>query len=556
MLKKLLPLSLLLFSHVAPVRPVAPTIGFFLDTWTPKTFQAPSFAEIREPAVPAGAAQATITLDPDTTITRIPLSEFGHNADTWMGSMVDHPELITNLTNLQPHVLRWPAGSGSDDYFWNCAPGQIPADVPWMMPDASGKKKAVRFFLGRPTMHAYASLDDYYAMLARTGSQGLITVNYGYARYGTSANPVAAAAHLAADWVRYDHGRTHYWEIGNENYGNWEQGFRIDTAANKDGQPKFLSGDLYGRHFLVFADSMRRAAAQVGSTIYIGAIIHDVPAAFWEPHSTIHWNTDVMKAIHGQADYYVVHSYFTPYNQNTPAAEILEDAATVPGQMMDYVLQCLHESGAAVKPIVMDEWNMFAAGSRQQVSNVSGLFGVIVLGEALKSKYGLAARWDLLNGWAGGNDHGLFSAGDEPGVKRWSPRPSFYYLYYLQRMMGDRLIASRVSGDSSLRAYASAFSSGELGAALVNTATSPVAVNLDARHFKHGRRYYWYTLRGGDDNGEFSGKVFVNGQGPTGPAGGPSGYATIKANAAPIPAAAGIRVTVPARGAVFLVIGK
>ncbi|MEI9958909.1 MAG: hypothetical protein WDM90_21935 [Ferruginibacter sp.] len=38
-------------------------------------------------------------------------------------------------------------------------------------------------------------------MLSQTNSTGIITVNYGYARYGTSANPVAAAAHLAADWV-------------------------------------------------------------------------------------------------------------------------------------------------------------------------------------------------------------------------------------------------------------------------------------------------------------------------------------------------------------------
>jgi predicted ABC-type ATPase len=56
-------------------------------------------------------------------------------------------------------------------------------------------------------------------MLQQTGNEGMITVNYAYARYSTSANPVAAAAHLAADWVRYDNGRTRYREIGNENDG-------------------------------------------------------------------------------------------------------------------------------------------------------------------------------------------------------------------------------------------------------------------------------------------------------------------------------------------------
>ncbi len=219
---------------------------------------------------------------------------------------------------------------------------------------------------------------------------------------------------------------------------------------------------------------------------------------------------------------------------------------------MGYVRQCLRETGAALKPVVMDEWNMFAIGSRQQVSNISGLFAVIVLGEIIRNKYGLACRWDLLNSWAGGNDHGLFSAGDEPGVQRWSPRPSFYYLYYLQRCLGDRFVDTHLTGDTSIHAYASTFSSGELGAALVNTSAKAVTVILDIKHFVPGARYYWYSLQGGDDNGDFSGKVTVNGEGPSGPAGGPDNYAVIKANATPTKN--GIGVTVPAHGAVFLVV--
>ena len=84
-------------------------------------------------------------------------------------------------------------------------------------------------------------------------------------------------AHLAADWVRYDNGRTKLWEIGNENFGSWEWGYRIDPALNKDGQPEFVTGALYAQHFKVFADSMRKAAADVGSTIYIGAVVYDNP---------------------------------------------------------------------------------------------------------------------------------------------------------------------------------------------------------------------------------------------------------------------------------------
>jgi hypothetical protein len=45
------------------------------------------------------------------------------------------------------------------------------------------------------------SADNYYAMLQQTNNQGMITINYGYARYGTGPNPASTAAHLAADWV-------------------------------------------------------------------------------------------------------------------------------------------------------------------------------------------------------------------------------------------------------------------------------------------------------------------------------------------------------------------
>ncbi len=44
----------------------------------------------------------------------------------------------------------------------------------------------------------------------------------------------------------------------------------IDTALNKDGQPQIISGELYGKHFKVFADSMKAAAEEIGATIYIG----------------------------------------------------------------------------------------------------------------------------------------------------------------------------------------------------------------------------------------------------------------------------------------------
>lgn len=527
--------------------PVAPTMGFFLDDWQPKKFVVPQHQNIGAPAT----GEVAVTIDASNVITRIPTSVYGHNANTWMSAMITEPEFMRHVNALHPHVIRWPAGSGSDGYWWDRAPGDLPADVPRMMPDKSGKKKYTNFFWGRPTGGRSASLDAYYEMRRETGNEGLITVNYGYARYGTGPHPVETAAHYAADWVRYDHGRTLYWEVGNENYGDWELGYRIDTTQNKDGQPEFLTGQLYAKHFKVFADSMRHAAAEVGVKIYIGVVTAESGPMPWDTKTRKTWNQEMMKELGGSADYYVVHNYFTPYKKNSSATEVLHDAVTVPGLQMKYVLESLAAAGAAVKPIAMDEWNMFASGSMQQVSNTSGLFADIVIGETLKNKYGLACRWDMLNSWEGGNDHGLFSAGDEEGVAKWSPRPSFYYLYFLQKMQGDKLV-STVSGDSSIMAYGSTFSSGEVNVTLVNVSAVTRTVQLSGKGYNPGKRYYWYTLSHGKDSNEFSRQVFVNGNGPDAIAGGPADYAILPAWSAPT--TGGIAVTVPAYGAVCLTI--
>ncbi len=529
----------------------ANTIGFFLDDWQSKTFTAPQYEAAGIPTSVLG----TVTVDATSIITKIPLSEFGHNAVWWMGPVAGDPKFIDPITNLHPHIIRFPGGSSSDVYFWNALQGVTPPDAPVMITDENGIKKAPGYNYGKTDLNWQCNLDNYYTMLQQTNNKGIITINYGYARYGTGPDPVAAAAHLAADWVRYDNGRTQYWEIGNENYGSWEWGYRIDQSLNKDGQPTYITGALYAAHFKVFVDSMQKAATEIGKKIYIGAVTVEAPANEpWQTNTVKTWNTGMMTGVNNKADFFVVHNYFTPYDQNSNAAVILTSALTVPESMMKFVTQTLQANGTTVKPVVMDEWNMWAKDSKQQVSNTSGLFAVLVMGESLKNKYGMSARWDLLNGWSNGNDHGLFSSGDEPGISKWSPRPGFYYLYFLQKMLGDRLVNSTVTGNTNIRAYASTYSSGQVNVSLVNMSASPQNVEVKMKNFYSGNRFYWYSLEGSNDNGEFSRKVMVNGLGPATVAGGPTTYHTLKARSALT--TNGIKIPIPALGAVFLVVDK
>jgi alpha-L-arabinofuranosidase len=174
-------------------------------------------------------------------------------------------------------------------------------------------------------------------MLDSTGQTGMITVNYSYARYGLSDDPVAVAASYAAEWVKYDNGRTKYWEIGNENSGPWQAGYRINTETNKDGQPDTITGGLYGQHFVVFANAMRAAAAEIGHEIYIGAQLIQYDAEnTWNPPEK-RWNELYFNAAGDVADFYIVHSYYTPYNQDSPVEVILNSARTETKNMMDWM---------------------------------------------------------------------------------------------------------------------------------------------------------------------------------------------------------------------------
>lgn len=532
--------------------PLANSIGFFMDVWEQKEFKAPAFVEA---AVPS-AVTDTVIVDASTVISKISPRLFGDNSNLYQTQMVTEPALLEHISALHPGIIRYPGGNLSSIFFWNAPPDQPPADAPPMLTDATGNAIPAGYWYGENTAGWTLSLDNYYKMLQLTGNEGIITINYGYARYGTGDDPVAAAAHLAADWVRYDNGRTSYWEIGNESNGTWQAGYRIDMTHNKDGQPQTITGDLYGRHFKVFADSMHKAAAETGRTIYIGAQLLEHEPASWATPADKSWNSGVLKQAGNAADYFIVHSYFTPFNTNSNPPEILASAKTVTKAIYDHLAASITAAGAEMKPLALTEWNIFATGSMQMVSQVAGMHAVMVSGELMKNRFGLACRWDLANAWDNGNDHGLFSQGETAsGEMKWSPRPAFYYRYFFRKFLGDRSVpAFATDGNTNIHAYASTFSTGEVSLTLVNGTVTSKNIQVGFRNFNAGSRFYWYTITGGEGSTGFSRKAYVNGTGPSGIAGGPAGYATLKAYGASTEN--GVKVSLPPMSVVCLVVEK
>jgi len=491
--------------------PISAQDDYFLEDWTPKSIASPA----EYVSVERSSEQPTVNVVINFTapITKVSEYNFGNNANVYTTRMWDNLYLVQNLRNLNPHVIRYPGGNLSNEFFWDRAPGERPEDIP-----------ADQFvWYGKDQDSGTMSVDNYYKFLEVIGCTGIISINYGYARYGTSDNPVAEAAHLAAEWVRHDNGRTKFWEIGNENYGDWQAGYEIDPSLNQDGQPKIISGDLYGEHALIFADSMKSAATEIGHEIFIGFQAWEEESS-WDPVQA-DWNETMMPVVGEAPDFYIVHNYYTPYEENSDADQILATYQKA-GEFKKSVYEDLAEAGLSEKPIALTEYNIFATGSGQQVSHINGLHGALVLGNVIEEKYGLTARWDLANGWDNGDDHGMFSK-DEPDVAPFTPYPVFYHLTFFQRYFGDSMIWSHTT-DENIVAYASLFSTGQVGIALINKGQISQTVEFLFAGYTLGQRYYWYELKDENGDGSFSKKVFINGEGPSQVSGGPDNYNSIK----------------------------
>jgi hypothetical protein len=491
--------------------------GFFMDDFELKKASIPDYEDITPPLTnPA----VIITVNYNDTVAGVSKYIYGNNANVYMTQMITQPELINHIKLLSPNVLRYPGGNLSNLFFWNAKHKKLPENVPNPVYVGGEQKYIDNFWFGEDKRSMTLSVDNYYKMLEQTASTGIICVNYAYARYGTGPEPVRKAAKLAADWVRYDNGRTKFWEIGNENYGKWQSGYEIDLKTNSDGQPEIISGELYGKHFRIFADSMRAAAKETGADIKIGAVIAESPKEYYAPVENS-WNKGVLEQAGNEIDFFAIHSYFTPYNENSTAATILNSPEKETRKMLDHMKEISVQCNIPLKPVALTEWNIFATGSKQSCSFINGIHATLVLGELIKNKYGMGCRWDLVNRWANGNDHGMFSYGDEPDVPRWNPRPVYFYMYYFQKFFGDHMVSSFISGSNDVVVYASKFSSGEAGIVIVNKGKTEQTAEMIIHNFKYGNRCYIYSLNGGDDNGEFSQKVFVNSRGPDNITGGP-----------------------------------
>ena len=179
-------------------------------------------------------ASATVSVNASSTICTFTDEIFGNNAAVWEASLDGTDTVCNNLMRYSgQRLIRYPGGSYADILAW----------------DTMGTSAS-------PSHSWCASNDDIINFVGSFGGQLQAIVNFsGY--WDNVQHSHTEAVQKAADWVRYMNITRRlgvkYWEIGNEIFGSWEQGY--------------TTGADYGNRFCDFYTAMKN----VDSTIKIGA---------------------------------------------------------------------------------------------------------------------------------------------------------------------------------------------------------------------------------------------------------------------------------------------
>jgi hypothetical protein len=374
---------------------------------------------------------------------------FGINTAVWDGAL-NTPETIALLQAIDNKILRFPGGSGADAYHWqtNTSDGNN-----WQ----------------------WASNFDAFANVARSsGAQAFITVNYG------SGTPQEAA-----DWVRYSNITKNYgfkyWEIGNENYGSWENDLQVRPH------------DPF-RYAQLTKNYMFQMKA-IDPTIKIGVAVIDGEDSYanYTDHPATNPRTGVahngwtpvllatLKSLNVVPDFVIYHRYEQePGNEGD--AFLLQAAkgwkiaaAGLRQQLTDY----LGATSGNVELVATENNSVSYNPGKQTTSLVNGLYLADSLGTIMQTEFNALAWWDLRNsqeaannnsgllyGWRQYGDYGIMS-----GLNDLYPAYSAMAVMAGFARGGDQIVTATSNYDL-LSVYAAKRTNGKLSLLVINKSPS------------------------------------------------------------------------------------
>ena len=320
-------------------------------------------------------SQVLINVDANNVRRVIDSRLFGVAGAVWDSSF-NTAATVSLLNANGTRVSRFPGGSLSNSYHWQTN-----------MTDGDTFQWATNF--------------DAFANVVRTmNAQAFITTNYG-----------SGTAQEAADWVRYSNITKQYgfkyWEVGNENYGGWEN----DTRARPH--------DPFTYAFA--ARDYINAMKAVDPTIKVGVVVvtGEDSYANYTDHTVVNPRTGqshngwtpvmlaTLKTLGVTPDFVIYHKYDQGPGGEDDAGLLqsakswTNDAANLRQQLNDYL-----GAQAANVELVCTENNSVSSGpGKQTTSLVNGLFYADSFGQIIQTEFNTLMWWILRNGQEAGNNN-------------------------------------------------------------------------------------------------------------------------------------------------------
>jgi hypothetical protein len=424
------------------------------------------------------------------------------------------------LSAMGTGAVRFPGGSGSDDYDWHTDRQVSKPTFRWpgnaatfaRVAEAQGAQAFVTVNYGSGTPEEAAAWVAYYngnpTSDARLGmdSRGRAWGTAGY--WAALRAEAPQAVDDGFNFLRVSHAAPYgfkYWEVGNECYGNWEDDRHGAPGSGLGGKPH--DPVTYAKAFGNFYNAM----LAVDPAIHIGAV--STPGE--DSYNTNTGNHAVKNPAEGNS----LHKGWTPVMLVTlralgitPAFLIDHDYPENPGGENDAgLLQAggtLVSDAASLRQIITDylgaatgiELNVTELNSvssnpgKQSTSLVNGLFMADALGNLANTEFNACTWWALRNGtntsgnnsaalygWREYGDYGVVSVGGG-GPAANTPYPAFYTQKLLTHWgrAGDTVV-SATSGYALLSVYAAHLAGGNLALLVINkhpTADLPTQISL------------------------------------------------------------------------------
>jgi hypothetical protein len=402
-----------------------------------------------------------VTVDAARIVRTVDARLFGINTAIW-DAILDTDETVSALRELDLQVLRFPGGSFADKYHW--ADGRVGRD---------GEPAATSFF-------------NFMHMATNLGAQVIITVNYG------SGTPEEAA-----EWVRCANITNRcgfkYWEIGNENYGDWEDDENSPphdpvtyATRAKEYIHQMKAVDPTIKVGVAVTENWMERAEVLINALKRGNLRQFIVQGYqgWTPKMFA-----TLKQLGVTPDWVSVHYYpqVVPGWEND--ARLLRSTTiwrALATPLREHLKTYFGDAHANVEMLCTENNSFPYSSGKQTTSLVNGLYLADSFGQITQTEFKSFLWWDLRNmqdrngnnssslyGWRPYGDHGIMSGND-------TRYPTFYVLKLLKYFArgGDRIV-SATSDDPLLSVYAARREDETLALLVINKSPRTVKnVNL------------------------------------------------------------------------------